>query len=276
MAAMTASASPQPELLDALRRGANPFGIVGTRRFLQLLGNGTHHLILHDAVGEAEHLDVTDLGVTIRSLASIRFPTGTSFWEWEPNGAERLAPLSENNIPKRCGFLVVADGTGQRGILHFADYRPGQKIHGRSLAMVFPVSITFDLRDECAQPHSILSMGDETHYADQPDLPVDQMTAFDMETSPQEAAAFMRHFGAIPSPLYKADPRLAFPQNEAAFDPRQWELFRSLTNDLIHEVTPFLCMQLVIRSSAIRQWHLERKRGRLCFQVQVYDLEVRS
>lgn len=276
MAAVKSRRLAQPELLGRLRKGANPFGGSGASRFLQLLGDGSHHFIKYNAVGEAEHLDVTDVGVTIKSLASIRFPGGASFWEWEPNGTERLPPLSESRVPTRCGFLVIADGTGQRGILHYADFRPGEKVLGRFMAPVYPVSVRFDLRDNCNAPPSALLTDDERVYAQHPELPLDELTAFDTETSARDAAAFMRHFGFIPSPLYKNDPVSCFPQDTAAFTATNWELFRNLADDLIHEVTPFMCMQLLIRAPHIRTWRTSsgKKRGRS--PVTFYDTEALS
>ncbi|WP_215769053.1 hypothetical protein [Gluconobacter sp. P5B12] len=271
---MRRSRKSEPDLLDRLKTGANPFGGIGNRRFLDLLADGEQHFVCYNAVGEAEHLDVTDLGVTIRSLSTIRFPVGVSFWEWEPNGTERLPPLRKNSVPTRCGFLVIADQSGQRGMLHYADYRPRMKLHGRPMAIVYPVSLTFDLRDDCASPDTPLFFGDESHYARQPDLPPEALTAFDVEASPKDAAALMSHFGAMPSPLYKNNPEQAFPQDVSLYSSKDWELFQSLANDLIHEATPFMCMQLLIRASHVRSWTTDHGSGTGVRKITLYDTEV--
>ncbi|NIE81418.1 hypothetical protein [Asaia sp. As-1742] len=246
-----------PVLLDKMRQGTNPFGEIAKSRFLALLDNGPRFLLGRHASAEAEFMRVNDYGVTIRSFSSLRFPSGPSFWEWIPDFTERLPAEDTLTVPDRCGFLVVADPDGQRGILHFVSHMPAMGTKASPVVYIPPIALRFDITCGDRPVDTIMRLPTAQELEEQwreRNRDQGELTALETEARIEDAVALLNRFGAIVSPLYRHDDACPIPSNPALFSSMHWEFFHDEMNDAAFNASVLLCMMLVARSPRAVRW----------------------
>jgi hypothetical protein len=243
----------KPELLERIRSDGTWHGNVGSQLMMAMLGSGSRHLVGYRATGAAERLRVHDVGITVRSFASIRFPAGVSWWEWVPNGSERIVSRIPESVPDRCGMLVIADTSGQRGMMHYAEHRPLMDNHGT--ARPSPAAITFDINNDPRPVQSILPCGDASIYRAIVPFRVGEKTSVFDEPDPVDQGWLARQFGIVRSPLHRDDPRNSpFPDHLSEYSDDQRELLRCFNYALTVEAITLCCIMLVISAESTDRW----------------------
>ena len=197
----------------------------------------------------AEDLRISDLGVTIHSFEMGVPHPGTTWMEWDAAVEGRNPPLPHQTPYERVGVLIEADDTGQRGqIAVLAKTLP---VEGSGAdAIMAPVVMTFDLREDFEPPASIMARPSADQIRRALAARPDPTTA-ELELSPVEAAAMERWFGIVENPYLAADLQEALGTGDGPWHEAHPDLLDTTAEEVTHDATLALCAFIVTRTVAV-------------------------